>query len=315
MKLEKILIRLISNNKKVLSFISFKITFLFSILIYIIFKNNQNFKVCLCTLGKNENKYALEYVRHYRKYGVDKIFIYDNNDINGEKFEHILSKYINNNFVEILDYRGRYRIQLEILNHCYRNNYKNYNWLILFDMDEFIYLNGYKDIKKYLKKKIFDDCKVIFLNEVKHTDSNHIYYKKGMLSKRFKNILVNASIIMVKPILKGNIENLVITNNHVINLNMEGCNGYGNKITIEGIHTNNPDNKNFYFDHYFFKSSEEYLNKLARGSCYWGNLRKINFDWLNKYLMNNEISIEKINFFEKKTSINLSAFRNKIKII
>lgn len=41
-------------------------------------------KVCICTIGKKENKYALEFVEYYKKFGVDKIFIYDNNDVDGK---------------------------------------------------------------------------------------------------------------------------------------------------------------------------------------------------------------------------------------
>jgi len=48
-------------------------------------------KVCLCTSGKKENLYAKEFVEHYKKYGVDKIFIYDNNDLNSEYFEESIS--------------------------------------------------------------------------------------------------------------------------------------------------------------------------------------------------------------------------------
>ena len=42
-------------------------------------------KICVCTLAKNENRYIKEFVEHYKKYGVDKIYLYDNNDIDGEK--------------------------------------------------------------------------------------------------------------------------------------------------------------------------------------------------------------------------------------
>ena len=46
----------------------------------------KNLKICLCTIVKYENKYISEFIEYYKKYGVDKIFIYDNNDINGENF-------------------------------------------------------------------------------------------------------------------------------------------------------------------------------------------------------------------------------------
>ena len=35
----------------------------------------SNMKICICTLGKNENKYISEFVEHYKKYGVDKIIM------------------------------------------------------------------------------------------------------------------------------------------------------------------------------------------------------------------------------------------------
>jgi len=49
--------------------------------------SNNTTSVCLCTLAKLENKYIREFVNHYKNYGVDKIYLYDNNDINGEKFD------------------------------------------------------------------------------------------------------------------------------------------------------------------------------------------------------------------------------------
>ena len=73
-------------------------------------KNLEKIKVCVCTLGKQENKYAREFVEHYKKYGVDKIFIYDNNDENDERFETVLSDYIKSGFVKIINYRNKLKI-------------------------------------------------------------------------------------------------------------------------------------------------------------------------------------------------------------
>ena len=43
---------------------------------------------------KNENRYIKEFVEHYKKYGVDKIFLYDNNNVDGERLENIIGEYI-----------------------------------------------------------------------------------------------------------------------------------------------------------------------------------------------------------------------------
>ena len=81
----------------------------------------NNIKVCLCTLGKNENKYIKEFVEYYKKYGVDKIILNDNNDINGERFEKVIGDYINQGFVEIKNWRGIEKAQFNIMNDCYQN--------------------------------------------------------------------------------------------------------------------------------------------------------------------------------------------------
>ena len=77
-----------------------KIFFSFILNIFIIInildeKNKlKNYKICLCTNGKRENLYVREYVKHYIDYGVDKIFIYDNNEENGERFQEVINDYI-----------------------------------------------------------------------------------------------------------------------------------------------------------------------------------------------------------------------------
>ncbi len=57
------------------------------------------------------------------------IFLYDNNDLNGEKFEDVLKEEINERLVSIINYRGKKGkkgkiggIQLEIYYDCYEKN-------------------------------------------------------------------------------------------------------------------------------------------------------------------------------------------------
>ena len=74
--------------------------------------------------------------------GVDKIFIYDNNEKNGEKFDDVLSEYIKEGFIEIFNYRGKIAPQLTVFEQCYNKYKKEYDWLIFFDIDEFIHLSN-----------------------------------------------------------------------------------------------------------------------------------------------------------------------------
>ena len=94
------------------------------------FINNINeTRVCICTLGKNENRYIKEFLNHYKELGVDKIFLYDNNDKgnNSESFENEISEFIKEDFVEIINYRGKVHPQFQIYRKCYQKNNQKYD--------------------------------------------------------------------------------------------------------------------------------------------------------------------------------------------
>ncbi len=61
-------------------------------------------------MNKNEKLYIREYLEHYKSYEKNKIFIYDNNDINYEKQEDVISYYIKSGFVELFNWRGQLRV-------------------------------------------------------------------------------------------------------------------------------------------------------------------------------------------------------------
>jgi hypothetical protein len=86
--------------KKLLIFL-LKLIFIIVIFIKIIklFRYNPKLKILLCTIAKEENKYVLEFVQHYKSIKVNKIIIYDNNEINGENFFDILKNDIKINYV------------------------------------------------------------------------------------------------------------------------------------------------------------------------------------------------------------------------
>ena len=278
------------------------------------FNQKQRIQICLCTLGKEENKYVREFINHYIKYGVDKIFIYDNNDINGESFDIVIDDYIQNKSVEVLNYRGINKVQLKTMNHCYKNNFLKYDWIIFYDMDEFIYLKNVFNLKKFLNKPIFNYCDYIRLNNIYHSDNNNLYYINKTLSERFPEIILNMKKYPIKTILKGNITGIKITNVHFLSQNkkIKACNGFGNLVKKINLYADKVDNKNNYINHYCFKSTEEFISKIKRGSAVYG-LKKRMLIKIKFYFAFNKITLKKINYIEKSTGINLDIYRNKLK--
>jgi hypothetical protein len=294
-----------------LIFILLEIKIIFHKKINIVLKNPYDLKVCLCTLGKMENKYAREFVEHYKKYDIDKIFIYDNNELNGETFDLILSDYIKNKYVQIINYRGKNKIQIPILNDCYRKNSYIYDWFLFYDMDEFIYLKNYKSIKLFLNEEKFQECNIIHLNWVNHLDNNQIYYSNESLFKRFPKYIYNETYAFVKSMIRGHKSKIIINNNHIINSKYSNCDEFGfKKKFINIIHTEKPDYKNYYIDHFYYKSTEEFINKINRGDCFYGNI-SLSLFWIKRYFQINEVTLDKIKYFEKKSNLNLTSLKYK----
>ena len=139
-------------------------------------KDVLKIKVGLCVIGKKENKYAKEFVEYYKSIGFNHIFIYDNNDKEGENFEEVLSEDISKNFVSINNYRSyrgeKDQPQFEAYIDCYEKNSKNYEWLAFYDFDEFLYLKNYKTIQEFLEEEKFNNCSNIKINWMMYGDND-----------------------------------------------------------------------------------------------------------------------------------------------
>ena len=280
--------------------------------------NKINMKICLCTLGKNENKYIKEFVEYYKNYGVDKIILYDNNDINGEKFEEIIGDYIKQGFVHIENWRGMEKMQFKIMNDCYKNNFDKFDWLIFYDIDEFIFLKNYTNIKMFLNQPKFSKCGKIELNWIHRVNEKLIYYDNRPLSERFKEKefnIMNKNINFypqIKSILKGHIPNIHIGCLHRLTSQVEACDGYGRKSQLKGIKSVRPDYENYYINHYFGKSLEEFIEKSTKGSAAIGKNNLSIMAKINRYFERYKVTKEKLDYIENKTGMNLSLYRKNL---
>ena len=69
--------------------------------------------------------------------GVDHIFIYDDNDIKEEKFLNAItpSKLKNVSLLPSIEHS-----QYKSFTDCYNNNMNNFDWFLMFDLDEFLFI-------------------------------------------------------------------------------------------------------------------------------------------------------------------------------
>ena len=130
-------------------------------------------KAVICAIAKYEYNYIREWVEYHINLGFDKIVIYDNNDLNGERYDELLSDFIKNEQVELRDVRDERAMQRVVYNAFYQED--DFDWVAFIDIDEFISPNRtkYKNIKKFLEKNSNSDA--IFLYWQTYGDSGKTY--------------------------------------------------------------------------------------------------------------------------------------------
>ena len=276
-------------------------------------EESKKVKVALCTMGRNENLYINEFVDHYLSLGVDTLFLYDDNIEEKEKFvnalpqkDSIVIEYTKDN-----DIKG----QNHAYNHCYSRHKNDYDWFIMIDMDEYLVIKNNDTLKGYLTDHVFDKCDFIKLHWRIPSDNNLLHYENKSLFERFQRPYYTSNHI--KSIIRGHIDNLIywIHSPKISPERNVTCDNIGriiNKtnLNFQSIMKVNTDRA--YFVHFFFKSTEEFINKYRRGYKDWPHL-KVNA-FIQNYFKNNKLTIEKVEMFENAFNITLEKYRNKFHI-
>ncbi len=148
-----------------------------------------------------------------------------------------------------------------------------------------------------------------------------LYHRNDSLFERFPNIVskYRSPLLQVKMIIKGGIKNLKIkstvqcilqNNKNILSL----CNGFGENIVIKKYFTEKVDFRYYFIDHFFCKSKEEFIRKLAKGDVLLIDKNKIDnykIFRIKRYFEYNDFSIKKIEMLERGPKLNLSKFKKK----
>ena len=275
-------------------------------------------KFALCAIGKLENLYARDFVIYYLEMGIDKIYIYDNNEIYGEKFEDVLQDFIEDKYVEIIDMRGNQTSypQANAYESCYHNHIDEYDWFLFFDFDEYLYIENYT-LNDFVQLPLFNNCASIIYFWRHYTDNNQIYYSIESPIIRFPFPISEKSQRSLhsneKSMSRGRIKELTYLKschapfftNETFNTKYITCNTEGNtfnKFKIKNIKFNNSMTfKNAFLKHFHWRSTEEYCIKLGIRKYYK------NYNWKPKeyyylrglYFRDNKMTQEKISLLNK----------------
>ena len=221
----------------------------------------KNGKVAVCAIGRLENRYAVEWVEHYERLGVDKIFIYDNNRVSdGELFADVLHPYIEAGFVEVVYFEG---LQKDAYEKCYRDHSDEYEWIGFFDFDELVSLEKCNDIHDFL-----DGCEadVVSLNWMTMTDNGLTHYDERPMAERFtqgtgEDFEINRH---VKSFVRSGIKGISFNDPHIPNAPVLQCENVLHErieqipVQPKAIHSV------AYIKHYNTKTAEEWATLKMR---------------------------------------------------
>ena len=224
--------------------------------------------VTLCAIVRCENKYLREWVGHHLALGVKKIIICDNSYDGEEQPVEVLSDFVLNGQVEVLDFRnqgGDYNVQDVAYNYVYRRYGSTFGWIGFLDIDEMI--DGCDDIPQLLTGK---DADVMVLSWRMMTDSGLVHYEPKPVMDRFTEAVIGHRFPdgkeFVKCFVRGGLSGVTFETQPHCPTKPEGLrvvNAKGERV--EQYAAIAPTYEVAWVNHYHTKTAEEFLEKVRRG--------------------------------------------------
>lgn len=249
-------------------------------------------KVYVCALAKNEHLYINEWVNHYVKLGVDKIFIFDNDDKGSKYIGDFIER---KDKVRIINARGLHwnNIQHDFYTNFYNNEKNNFDWCLFCDIDEF--LVGTNDIKKFLSKPIFNIYEQIRVKWNLFGDDNLIERDTSKPVMESFHKVLDSSLCwdlsrpstlqrQAKCIVKGHLNGIRFDSAHFANRGIKllcSCLPSGKPCNSDVSIKEDYSKETLFLNHYMTKSLSEFINqKMKRTDAVFGKrVIDMNYYW------------------------------------
>ena len=255
-------------------------------------------KTAICCIAKCENNYLREWVDYHLALGFSHIFIYDNNDVEGERIEPLFE---GNKQVTILNCRGEKAFQNKAYTSFYKQYGSQYDWIAFIDVDEFITFSkesGLKTIDEFLVR--FDGkVEIVHLNWMCFGDNGIVDLDHYSVLDRFTVPLDFDKKIQydfpennhVKSIIRGGLDigNTMITVHTPKDYPYYVVDAMGNRC--DNDYFKSYDFSTAYIRHYVTKTIVEWIVKKSKGRT--SVLSSSNYYSFDRFFLYNEPTEEK----------------------
>ena len=256
-------------------------------------------EIVICAMAKNEHKYINEWVEHHVNLGFNKIYLYDNDDIDKSYIgDFINSKFLNKCVIKNIRGQQKPKLQHDIYTGFYNKYGKTFDWVFYCDIDEF--LVGIENVHSWLMQPQFKSAMQIRVKWRLFGDDNIIerdMNKKVVdtfhneITKSFNRNLIDKGNLekQGKAFVRGGLSNVIVRSPHFASF---GCRDNiipsilpsgkpcYSKVVIEEDYSN----EKVFLNHYMTKSLSEFIDqKLNRTDAVFGNTVALDYYWrINK---------------------------------
>lgn len=284
--------------------------------------------LCLVAIFKNESHILKEWVEHYLNQGVDKIFLVDNGST--DSYYSILQPYISTGKVDLVKDNKKHA-QIELYNKHFLHKCKAYDWVIVCDLDEFIYGRKYcNSIKDFLNKihpsfsQVFIPWKMFgsngydtmeqeqpssvistFTKRINNNDIRHNKFRSFTYKGHIKYIYCK-TIIRTKYLLKIGVHYSETSNNRYMTSYVSQNNHINTNKSFVEINEDVIENSALHMNHYAIQSFNWFMKvKATRGDISAANNENVrNKDYFNEYNFNDMDDSELSNISNSRDMLN-----------
>lgn len=257
-------------------------------------------KCGICAIIKNEQLFLKEWIDWHLSIGFDEIYLCE--DIDSISHKDITDQYTNVRLLQYNDDMSQYEtghgsFRQYAFYSYFVNKFKDkLDWCAFIDIDEFIHIEGNKNIKELLSD--YDEFDALYVYWKFYNANNHIKRPIGLIQDNYAE---EAEIDYFdngwryKSITNFNKSSIKMISVH--NVATNGVNSF--KMKTNRIKTYHK----IWINHYFTKSWEDWCERfISRGDTYPGHRKIEDFFKLNPSML--EKKDELLKFYEEKVAAN-----------
>lgn len=268
-------------------------------------KENFEHEIAIVAIAKNEGPYIREWIEYHRLLGVTKFYFYDNES--EDQTKEILKSYIQSNLVSYFFISGKAR-QLDAYNDAIKRFKYVCRYMAFIDLDEYLMPTiPYQPIEKIVDEAITKYGKGasgIGVNWAIYGSSGYDKAPKGLITQVFNHRGNNRAVgnAHIKTICNPRrVKDYISPHYPLYQLGAYSVSETGDERLYVWF-CDKREYVNIRINHYYTKSKEQYLGKIARGLG--DRVGEYKVGQFTKYDLN-EIKDDSMNAYAAKLNENL----------